>query len=275
MSEAHQLEIFRRQVLQRVPLLWIRWPIDAILGDLDTQQYIHESIVVPLLRSDIDDDGHTSRWVQQFGKSLSAHVTGAAEVSEDGDVFDTLVEDCIGHQELPVLSDAEEASRDVNIIYSAGPLDHIHDQYHITLQEKPRTVAGAGFTGHRTWEAALALAQEIQRIWLPEGRLKGKRVLELGGGTGLLSFVCAAAPNGASRVVATDGDMNAIARLSKQRDVNVASMPHLSSSLQCGIYGWGEPFDDTIIADEAQHGPFDLVLGADVVSGDVIEACVV
>lgn len=89
---------------------------------------------------------------------------------------------------------------------------------------------------------------------LYERDLSGKAVLELGSGTGVGGLTAAAA--GASSVLLTDGSDAALELLQR----NVASNGETSSSLEVARMYWGDE-DDT--ADVASRGPFDLVIGSD------------
>ncbi|KAL9093245.1 MAG: hypothetical protein Q9159_000422 [Coniocarpon cinnabarinum] len=117
--------------------------------------------------------------------------------------------------------------------------------------EKPNVLSAAGSTGHRTWEAALHLAG-----WLEDGALvNGKRVLELGAGTALLSLL--AAQKGALSITATDGDGQTVERIRRTVQRN-------ESNVSCQSYVWGE--DTSELAGSGGLSQFDVVLAADVVS---------
>jgi predicted nicotinamide N-methyase len=100
------------------------------------------------------------------------------------------------------------------------------------------------------WRSGVALAREVD-----EGPPRGLRVVELGCGLGLPSI--AAARAGAT-VLATDGDPEALALLSRNADLN-------DTTVETATIDWSEP--DELIA----RAPFDLVLAADVLyeSADV------
>lgn len=121
----------------------------------------------------------------------------------------------------------------------------------IDILEKPNLLSGSSCTGFRTWEAALRLATLLSLPKLAVQFVKGKRVLELGAGTGLLSLVCARL--GAQRVRATDGDAEAVRRLE-----NVVSNNGLVETVEHGVYWWGEELE--------RDDQWDLVVAADVVS---------
>lgn len=264
MSDTLLFTVFRRQVLQRLSLPLICWPTAQALGDYDVQQHIHESILLYVVAPYQSSPTEVPRWTQQFCIQLAKRVEAAALASEEGDIYDPLIEACGRIQSMPASSDAQDLQNDVPITYAAGNTDY--DALRITLLEKPRIVSGSGFTGHRTWEAALAFAQVIEESWLPRSRLKGKRVLELGAGTGLLSFVCASRLAGAARVIATDGDEEAVRKLQITRSMNSVTRGSDIDVLDLGVYRWGEAFQDTVLATELADGEFDLLIGADVVS---------
>ncbi|OAA56829.1 hypothetical protein ISF_07345 [Cordyceps fumosorosea ARSEF 2679] len=84
-----------------------------------------------------------------------------------------------------------------------------HAQPTITLLESRSLISAGGTTGLRTWEAALHLGQYLcERPAL----VRGRRVLELGAGTGYLSILCAR-HLGAAHVLASDGSDDVLANL--------------------------------------------------------------
>jgi len=88
------------------------------------------------------------------------------------------------------------------VTYALSPASSsVSNRSTITLLENPYLISGAGTTGLRTWEAALALSE-----WLILSNVlrPTDRVVELGAGTGLVSLV--AARLGVQSVLATDGD---------------------------------------------------------------------
>lgn len=138
----------------------------------------------------------------------------------------------------------------------------------ITLLESRAVISGAGTTGLRTWEAALALAEyliccHLSRIYnvasvhpVATGQtlvLETESVLELGAGTGLVGIT--AARLGAKMVVATDGDEGVCEALKSAVDRNGVGDVVAVKKLLWGEGGGGE----------GEEEKFDLVVGADVV----------
>lgn len=115
----------------------------------------------------------------------------------------------------------------------------------------------------------MALAQFAHRDWLIQGKLAGKSVLELGAGTGLLSFACAESANPALRVLATDGDATAVRRLDDsiaRIEKSPIQLVQGGGGFTAGVYRWGDALEGTVIGDELENGAIDLVVGADIVS---------
>lgn len=121
----------------------------------------------------------------------------------------------------------------------------------IALLENRATIAAAGTTGIRTWEAALHLG-----AYLCENRdvVRGKRVLELGAGTGYVSILCATHLEAAS-CMATDGSPEVVSGLPANLDLNG---PRASIVVPREL-AWGP----SPPSDWSEHG-FDTILGADI-----------
>jgi predicted nicotinamide N-methyase len=94
------------------------------------------------------------------------------------------------------------------------------------------------------WPSGIALARHVGVL-----ALRGARVLELGCGLGLASVAAALA---GGRVLATDWSSDAIAFARRNAEANAAR-------LEAAVVGWADR------AALAARGPFDLVLGADLV----------
>jgi predicted nicotinamide N-methyase len=93
------------------------------------------------------------------------------------------------------------------------------------------------------WRSGVALARELDRE-----DLEGKRVVELGCGLAVPSI--AAARRGAD-VIATDGDIDALALVRRNAEAN-------GVHLETAAVDWADP--DELI----ERGPFDLALASDV-----------
>ena len=93
------------------------------------------------------------------------------------------------------------------------------------------------------WRSGVALARE-----LAGEPLRGRKVVELGCGLGVPSI--AAARAGAD-VLATDGDVDALSLVRRNAEEN-------GVRVEAAALDWGDP--DVLV----ERGPFDLVLGADI-----------
>lgn len=129
-------------------------------------------------------------------------------------------------------------------------------------------ILSAGTTGFRTWEAALHLGSFLST---PAGQalVRGKRVIELGAGTGFLSMFCAKYL-GVQSMVATDRELGLIQNIRDCMRRNELDPAIFHPS----IWEWGtrlsltqcEPEDE---GDAAVSGSgdlaFDVALGADLI----------
>eukprot|EP01046_Picozoa_sp_COSAG06_P043230 COSAG06_NODE_5633_length_3348_cov_35.197291_4_plen_204_part_00 len=134
----------------------------------------------------------------------------------------------------------------------AGKQLHIAQQWHPENRQADvvdhRPPPGLGTC---VWEGALALLRALE---LSPSLVRGKSVLELGCGTGVVALACVVL--GARRVVATDHDPEVLALCRR----NVAAHAALAPSIEVQNYAWG--------GDAATHAalgaPFDVVIGADI-----------
>jgi predicted nicotinamide N-methyase len=93
------------------------------------------------------------------------------------------------------------------------------------------------------WRSGVALAKEL------DGEdLRGKGVVELGCGLGVPSI---AAARGGAKVIATDGDIDALGLVERNAKAN-------DVQLETAAVDWADP--DELV----ERGPFDLVLACDV-----------
>jgi SAM-dependent methyltransferase len=136
----------------------------------------------------------------------------------------------------------------------------------VTILESRGLILSGGTTGNRTWEAALHLGSFLASP-AGEALVHGKRVIELGAGTGFLSLFCAK-HLGARGVVATDREpflienMRACAQLNQGK----RKLPFYPA-----VWDWGTPLEQTEeMASMTEGGrlKFDVALGADLVQSE-------
>jgi len=135
----------------------------------------------------------------------------------------------------------------------------------VTLLESRSVISSLGTTGLRTWEAALHLG-----AFLASERglamVRGKRVFELGAGTGMLSILCAKHLE-VSGMVATDGDeavVDAIKTNSFLNGLDAAEPPR--TVVGTAALRWGWSINAATFSEDYGMDVPDVVVGADVVS---------
>jgi protein-lysine N-methyltransferase EEF2KMT len=131
----------------------------------------------------------------------------------------------------------------------------------VTLLERRHLISGSQTTGFRTWEAALHLGSYLMS---PEGcqLINGKSVLELGAGTGFLSILCANHLQ-AKHVTATDGDEGVVEALRENLFLNDLDD---EKTVITSILRWGHGLRGTWVEEDCEAWPYDVVVGADIVS---------
>lgn len=166
----------------------------------------------------------------------------------------------------PMPDEITEAQKRSWVTYTPLPQDSplLDQEPALKLLENRSVISGAGTTGLRTWEAALHLSSYL--LSSPEliESVKGKKVLELGAGTGLLSILCAS-HLGAAHTIATDGDDGVVQALHEN-----AAFNDIKDSMDIGVLWWGRALKGTWIFDKDPSYTCDLVIGADVVSNTKI-----
>jgi predicted O-methyltransferase YrrM len=164
-------------------------------------------------------------------------------------------------KKLPSEAVAVQQPSYVTYAFSGLPADQSPT---VTLLESRSVLFSSGTTGLRTWEAGLYLASYLAT----QGRtyIQGKRILELGAGTGLLSILCSRFL-AAKHVTATDGDDGVVEALATNFFLNSIqdNGKILARSLR-----WGRALDE---GESGKQEPIDVVIGADIVSrvGDVFD----
>lgn len=167
-----------------------------------------------------------------------------------------------------VPSESDSAQQKAFVTYSY-PLSIADDStagdQSVTLLEARSVISGSGTTGLRTWEAALLLGSYLTT---EDGRdlIKGKKIFELGAGTGVISILCAKHLKAAG-VVATDGDEAVVDAIKTNLFLNGldADSPE-GCQIRTAALKWGWPIDATAFSEDYGMEVPDVLLGADVVS---------
>lgn len=163
-------------------------------------------------------------------------------------------------------SEAESAQQKAFATYSYprhSNDDASLDDRTVTLHEARFVVSSSGTTGLRTWEAALLLGSYLAS---PNGQveIRGRNVLEIGAGTGMLSILCAK-HLGVAGIVATDGDEVVVDAIKTNVFLNELDGPS-PRSVGTAALKWGRPIDKTTFSEDYGMEVPDVLLGADVVS---------
>lgn len=142
--------------------------------------------------------------------------------------------------------------------YQAPSGSEGHEPRTVITSESRGLILSSGTTGFRTWEAALRLGTYLASSATAESLVRGKRVIELGAGTGFISLFCAKYLS-PKRVVATDREPALIESIRDCVEKNQIE----ERLLVPGIWEWG---NDLLVQEETgEDGGFDVALGADLV----------
>ncbi|KAJ5108696.1 hypothetical protein N7456_005371 [Penicillium angulare] len=206
-------------------------------------------------------------------KLLLARIENGIQNPDEDEILDDLME-CWGSLlSEPKPSPIEAAQQLSHVKYTAPQSESHPSDRTVTTIESRGVILGGGTTGNRTWEAALHLESFLASP-AGEALVTGKRVIELGAGTGFLSLFCAR-HLGVRGVVATDREpalietMKECVRLNSGPESTQAQLDQRSLiPMYPAIWDWGTPLQRTeemgsLGRNEALK--FDVALGADLI----------
>ncbi|KAL4930534.1 protein-lysine N-methyltransferase [Aspergillus undulatus] len=206
-------------------------------------------------------------------KSIIARIEESISDPEEDEIIDSLMEKWTTLLSTPKPSGIEQAQKLTYIKYSAPsapfpepkqashPLRTDETSKSIITSENRSLILSSGTTGFRTWEAALHLGTYLSSTDSGKGLIKGKRVLELGAGTGFLSFLCAKHLH-AQSVTVTDHEPGLI----EQIDDCIGKNGLSDKQIRAGIWEWGRPLEvPLLVGAENEKVEFDIALGADLI----------
>ncbi|KAL4975914.1 putative methyltransferase-domain-containing protein [Aspergillus desertorum] len=204
-------------------------------------------------------------------KNIIARIEESIIDPEEDEILDSLMEKWTSLLSTPKLSALEEAQKLTYIRYSApvafSPVPESSSEYDGTIDrrtiitsENRSLILSAGTTGFRTWEAALHLGTFLSTTSAGNSLVATKRVLELGAGTGFLSFLCAK-HLGAESVIVTDREPALIERI----DDCIGKNGLKRTQIQAGIWEWGMPLQVPSLFEDTGRVEFDIALGADLI----------
>ncbi|KAL6815304.1 putative methyltransferase domain-containing protein [Trichoderma sp. SZMC 28013] len=188
-------------------------------------------------------------------KELVSRIEASIDDWDEHGVSDGLMSSLSVLFSTPAPNEDDAVQQKCRVVYHLASLpDH---EARINLFENRSLVAAGGTTGLRTWEAALHLGQLLCR---DPSIVSGKRVLELGTGTGYLAILCIKYL-GSTHVIASDGSDDVINNLPENLFLNQLEG---SDAIRPMDLKWGYALVGT--EEERWNGgrPLDVVLGADI-----------
>ncbi|KAF9880670.1 hypothetical protein CkaCkLH20_01712 [Colletotrichum karsti] len=195
-------------------------------------------------------------------KELVAIIESSIEDWDQHEVSEDLMTALSESLATPIPSEASSVQQKSYVTYHLSGIEqHSSDQAaskpDITLLEARSLISASGTTGLRTWEAALHLGQ-----YLCANRqiITGRRVLELGAGTGYLAILCAK-HLAAARVVASDGSDDVINNLPESFFLNDLQDSELVRPMELR---WGHALVGTEDQQWNNGESVDVVIGADI-----------
>lgn len=250
------IDCFCYQYLQLEPHL------DYPDGQLLKKEQVQNDIFDRIFADDPESSPRNARFQLRTLKELAKRIQASIDDDEadEYEVSDRLM-DRIGQLvSMPRRSDADEAQRKYVVTYRLGLL---RSPAMIDILENRSLIAAGGTTGLRTWEAALHLGQFL---CANTSLVTGKRILELGAGTGYLSILCAKCL-GATHVTASDGSEDVVETLADNFALNNVEWKYNPSSdalVSPKLLKWGHALVGTEESEWNGGQKIDVVIGADI-----------
>ena len=206
--------------------------------------------------------------LQHFAVQKSLYPPADLGTSSVQEISDDLMSAMSSLLTSNVPSEADSAQQKAFVTYSYPLNSSFHSkstERSVTLLEARSVISSSGTTGLRTWEAALLLGSYLAS---EDGQAitSGKKVFELGAGTGMLSILCAK-HLGVAGIVATDGDEAVVDTIKTNLFLNGLDNNDTSAcQVHTAALKWGWTLDATTFAEDYGMEAPDVLLGADVVS---------
>ncbi|KAJ4355855.1 uncharacterized protein N0V89_003876 [Didymosphaeria variabile] len=254
-----KLATFRRQYFQLVDPSQLRWLESNTLKNPEVQSWIYKHL--------FDTKGHSTlppdRYRLRVLKVLISKLEKAIEQPDEDAISDDLMEALSSIVGSNILSESESAQQKAYVTYAFprhNADDGIVNDNSVTLLESRSVVSSSGTTGLRTWEAALLLGQFLST---DRGKtmVNGKRVFELGAGTGMLSILCAK-HLGVSGIVSTDGDEAVVDAIKTNIFLNVLDASR--TAVNTAALRWGRSLSSSTFLEDYGMDIPEVLVGADV-----------
>ncbi|KAI6784076.1 FAM86A [Emericellopsis cladophorae] len=220
------------------------------------QSTVQEAIYDNLFADEALRCGPPIRYQVKTLKSIVSKIEDSIEDWDQHEVSENLMSALSVLLASPLPAEAEAVQQKCYVTYHLSALAR-QPCPRVTLLENRSLISAAGTTGLRTWEAALHMSHFLSQR--PE-IVMGKRVLELGAGTGYLSIVCASFLQ-ATHVVASDGSDDVINNLPENLFLNGLEGADAVTAMDLK---WGHALLGTEEAAWNGGRSVDVVLGADV-----------
>ncbi|OQE05661.1 hypothetical protein PENVUL_c023G03113 [Penicillium vulpinum] len=254
------------QYFQLVELLHLDLPQGSVLIQSTVQAALYERMFNENTVFPIPPDSYRSRVLKEILSRIEESITNP----EEDEINDDLMESWSALVSQPKPSALQQAQQ-LSLVKYTAPTPNAGNcpERTVTTSESRGLILSAGTTGNRTWEAALHLGSFLASE-AGEAIVRGKRVIELGAGTGFLSLVCAR-HLGVRSVVVTDREPVLIDNI---RDCVKHNLNGLESiPIYPAVWEWGtllERSEDLtgLRSDEGEEGTglrFDVALGADLI----------
>lgn len=267
-----QLVLFQRQYLQLFEPDFLAWPPLALLRNADApawlDRYLFDAARVPHPPPAAYQLRVLRTLVDRVRRAAALRGPGPAEPS---DVLARRLDALAAAHRPPPDDggggDAAAPPEDAYVTFTCLPAprdgegpDGPASSSTITLLERRRLVSGSQVTGFRTWEGALHLGAYLLS-GAGQPLIRGRNVLELGAGTGFVALLCAK-QLAAKHVTTTDGDAAVVDALG----ANVALNGLDGRAVKTNVLWWGSDLRGTWVEEDCAASPYDVVVGADIVS---------
>ncbi|KAF1344577.1 putative methyltransferase-domain-containing protein [Delphinella strobiligena] len=258
-----QLQLFRRQYLQLQDIQFLTWPSSDYLRRANVQEWIYEQCFQSVDDSVIPPERYQLRILKPLLARIENAIVDPEEdvsVYRSAEISDNLMSTMTDIMFAPLPDEATAAQQKSWVTYTLVPPPSeasAHDAA-VRLLENRYVISGAGTTGLRTWEAALHLGSYLLSSYETTALVAGRRVIELGAGTGLLALMCAG-HLGAKHVIATDGDEGVVEAMKEN-----AACTDLQAEMKIAQLWWGRSVKGTWLEEEFAPDACDLIIGADV-----------
>ncbi|KAE8359746.1 hypothetical protein BDV27DRAFT_149325 [Aspergillus caelatus] len=257
-NEIHSLKKLAAQYSQQLDLTHLSLPNTSTIVRPDIQCAIYEHMFNEAALWPLPPVGYRTRVL----KTIIARIEEGITDPEEDELNSDLIETWTNLISLPKPSQIQQAQQLTYIKYTAPATTTSEDSQTVITSESRGLIYSSGTTGFRTWEASLHLGTYLST---PTGtaHVTGKRVIELGAGTGFLSMYAAKYLR-PQFVLATDREGTLIENMKDSKARN-----GLGGQFGVGAWEWGTPLgyqteDDPEGVAREDLG-FDVALGADLV----------